>query len=234
MMDPKMPLRPTLPRLDPAPLKDMARSLRFVAQRGGKTLKSALPLDALPDPAARMADAALAAVMKVGAEADRSVSALAHAMLDEDVPPPPLDHPEAAEAEARFATAAHDGLRIALARLGAEGSLVSETAARRAWRGVAHTGTGQKDSATAAALFGALTESHTVREVIWPSDASLPEADAISIASFAVLLAMLSDPDGFTDLLPAAVDLALALRSDIPAADPGRLAALFEEFRDHV
>lgn len=226
--------RPTLPRLDPAPLKDMARSLRFVAERGGKTLKSALPLDALPDPAARMADAALAAVLKVGAEADRSVSALAHALWDADEPPPPLDHPDAIEAEGRFATAAHDGLRLALARLGAESSLVSEMAARRAWRGVADQGAGQKDSATAAALFLALADAHAVRESVWPATASLPAAEAVAIATFAVLLAMLADPADFTALLPAAVDLALALRADIPAADGPRLAALFEEFRNHV
>lgn len=229
-----MPLRPPLPRLDAAPLKDMARSLRFVAERGGKTLKTALPLDALPDPAARMADAALAAVLKAGAEADRSVSAFAHALLDDDTPPPPLDHPDAAEAEARFASAAQGGLRLALARLGAESSLVREMAARRAWRAVVTQGAGQKDSATAAALYQALTGAHVVREAILPADAALPPPDAVAIATFAVLLAMLANPADYTALLPASVDLALALRSELLQADATRLAALFEEFRDHV
>lgn len=230
--------RPTLPRLDPTPLRDMARSLRFVAERGGKTLKTALPLDVLPDPAARVADAALDAVLKVGHGAERGVSALAHALLDRDEAPPTLDQstlgqPEAAEAG--FATAAHDGLRAALALLGAESSLVSEMAARRAWQAVAQAGTGQKDSATAAALFLALSEAHVLREAIWPDTATLSAPEAARIATFAVLLAMLADPVQFRTLLPAAVDIALALRSDLTAAgDATRLAALFDEFRDHV
>lgn len=226
--------RHTLPNLDTAPLKDMARSLRFVAARGGKTLKSALPLDSLPAPAARMADAAIDAMLKVGAGADRSVSALAHALFDEDAPPAPLDQPDAAEAEARFATAAHDGLSLALARLGAETSLISEMAARKAWRSVAGRGAGQKDSITAASLFAALAEAQTVREAVWPAAAARPVTEAVAIATFAVLLAMLSDPSEFLTLLPAALDLSLALRDDLAAADGPRLAALFEEFRDHV
>lgn len=226
--------RPTLPHIDPAPLKDVARSLRFVAERGGKTLKSALPFDALPAPAARMADAAIDAVIKVGAGADRSVSALVHALLDGDDPPPPLDQPAAAEAEVRFATASHDGLRLALARLGAESSLISEVSARRAWHRVVSEGSGQKDSATAAALFAALAEAHAVREAVWPEGAAIPASEAAAVACFAVLLAMLADAAGFMALLPAAVDLALAVRQDIASADATRLAALFEEFRDHV
>ncbi len=228
--------RPTLPRLDPAPLKDMARSLRFVAERGGRTLQKSLPLDVLPDPAARVADAALSTVLKVGQKAEQGVSALAHALLDDDAPPPPLDHAAEAEGEARFAAAAHDGLRAALAQLGAESSLVSETAARRAWASVAEAGAGQKDSATAAALFLALSAHHAVREAIWPEDMSLSPAEAARVAVFAVLLAMLADAAQFHGLLPAAVDIALALRADLAATaeDATRLAALFDEFRNHV
>ncbi|MBC2837598.1 hypothetical protein [Paragemmobacter straminiformis] len=231
-----MTLRHTLPRLDPAPLKDMARSLRFVAERGGKTLKSALPLDVLPDPAARVADAALDAVLKVGQGAERGVTALAHALLDRDEAPPTLSRPEDAEAEARFATAAHDGLRAALAHLGAESALVSEMAARRAWQAVTGAGSGQEDTATAAALFLGLIATHCLREAIWPETFALPAAEAARIATFAVLLSMLSDAAGFRALLPAAVDITLALRADLAAAgeDPALLAALFDEFRNHV
>ena len=51
-----------------------------------------------------------------------------------------------------------------------------------------------------------------------------------------VLLAMLADPAQFHGLLPAAVDIALALRADLAATaeDATRLAALFDEFRNHV
>lgn len=231
-----MNLRPHIPRLDTAPLKDVARSLRFVAERGGRTLQKSLPLDALPDPAARVADAAIATVLKVGQEAERGVSAFAHALLDRDEPPPPLDHPEEEATESRFAAAAHDGLRDALARLGAESSLVSEMAARRAWRAVQQDGPARKDSETAAVLLLALDRVTVVREAVWQSGTTPAPDEAARTATFAVLLAMLADPAGYRALLPAVVDIALALRADIVAAgdDPASLAALFDEFRDHV
>jgi hypothetical protein len=199
-------------------------------------LQKSLPLDALPDPAARMADAALATALKVGQRAEQSVSALAHALLDDDTPPPPLDHLAEAEGEARFAAAAHDGLRAALAQLGAESSLVSETAARRAWRNTVADAVGQSDSATAAALFRHLGQAHTVRDCVWPDGATLPPSEATRIATFALLLAMLADPAQVHALLPAAVDITLALRADLASAaeDTARLAALFDEFRNHV
>jgi hypothetical protein len=230
-----MPLRPPLPHIDPAPLRDMARSLRFVAERGSRTLQKSLPLDALPDPAARMADAALSTVLRVGQGAERSVSAFAHALLDDDAAPPPLGNPEAAKAEAHFARAVQGGLRQALTHLGAESTLVSEMAARRAWAEVTRSGTGQSDSETAAALFAALHDAHTVREVVWPDDLALSPSEATQIASFALLLAMLADPAGLRALIAPCVDLALALRADLAAATtPAALTALFDEFRDHV
>lgn len=231
-----MTQRPSFPHLDSAPLKDMARSLRFVAELGGRTLQKSLPLDALPDPAARVADAALNTALRVGQRAEQSVSALAHALLDKDAPPPPLDHADETESEARFAAAAHDGLRAALAQLGAQSSLVSETSARRAWASVAQAGAGQKDSITAAALFLALSANHSIREAIWPQDMPLTPSEAARVATFAVLLAMLIDPAHFHSPLPAAVDITLALRADLATAaeDATRLAALFDEFRNHV
>jgi hypothetical protein len=73
-----------------------------------------------------------------------------------------------------------------------------------------------------------------VREVVWP-DATTPLTDATRVAVFAVLLAMLSDPAGYQDLLPAATDLALALAGDLATTeDPATLKTLFEDFRNHV
>lgn len=230
-----MPLLPPLPHLDPAPLKDMARSLRFVAERGSRTLQKSLPIEALPDPAARIADAAFSTVLRVGHGAERGVSAIAHALLDDDTAPPPLNQTEGADAEARFASAAESGLRQALALLGAESALVSEMAARRAWQAISHSGTGQSDSETAAALFAALIDAHALREAVWPDDRVMPLAEAARIATFALLLAMLADPAGLRSLIGPCTDIALALRADIAAATtPAALAALFDEFRDHV
>jgi hypothetical protein len=75
-----------------------------------------------------------------------------------------------------------------------------------------------------------------MHEAVWPVANTLPTLEAARIATFAVLLAMLADPSGFRALLPASVDIALALRADLAKAgdDPSRLATLFDEFRDHV
>jgi hypothetical protein len=220
--------------LDPTPIKDIARSLRFVAEVSGRTLRKTLPLDALPDPAARVAESALSALLKVGREAERGASKLAHTLLDRTDLPPPLADATEAEAEASFTAAAHEGLRAALALLGAETSLVSESAMRRAWRTVIHAGSGHRDSATAAALFTALEQAQVLRDAVWNEDA-LPAPEAERIATFALLLAMLADHASYQSALPAAVDIALAIRQDIAAADrPDRLESLFDEFRDHV
>lgn len=227
-----MPSRPPLPPIDATPLKDIARSLRFAAERGGRTVSEALPRGALPDPAARLADAALATVRKIAKEADRGVSALAHAVLDRNDPPPSLAQPT----ETGFSAVAHDGLRFALAHLGAESSLISETAAQRAWDQVSHSGAGAKDSATAAALFLAMLNGHVLREAIWGEAArKIAPADTERVAVFAVLLAMLAEPANPLSLVPAATDLAFALRADLAeTADLTSLAALFEEFRNNV
>lgn len=227
-----MPSRLPLPPIDTAPIKDVARSLRFAVEQGGRSLRKGLPLDALPEPAARLADAALTTAWKIGDSAGRGVSSLAH-LLEGDDTPPPLSHPEEAAAEARFAAATHDGLRLALIRLGAERCLVSEAAAVVAWRRVIRAAE-PSDSATAAALYLALLDPPAVREVVW-ADAKSPITEAERVAVFAVLLAMLADPAGYQDLLRAATDLALALAGELAKADdPARLKTLFEDFRNHV
>lgn len=227
-----MPSRLPLPPIDTAPIKDVARSLRFAAQQGGRSLRKGLPLDALPEPAARLADAALTTAWKIGDSAGRGVSTLAH-LLEGDDSPPALSHPEEAAAEARFAAAAHDGLRTALLRLGAVSCLVSEVAAAAAWRRAIRAAEAS-DSGTAAALYLALLDPPAVREVVWP-DGAPPPAEVAKVATFAVLLAMLADPAEYQALLPAATDLALALAPDLTqAADRAALTTLFEDFRNHV
>ena len=230
-----MPNRPPLPPppLDPAPLKDMARLLHFAARQGGRSLRRGLPPGTLPEPAIRLADAAFASAERLGKEARRGASALGRAVLGEDAPPPPLSHPEEAAAAARFAAAAHDGLRIALAHLGAESCLVSEAAAQSAWRQATQDSAGQSDSATAAALFAALLAVQAVRETVWTEGGPQP-AGAPRLAVYATLLAMLAEPAGFRDLIPAATDIALALQGELAVAQPAALQAMFDEFRAHV
>lgn len=229
-----MPTRLPMPPIDTAPIKDVARSLRFAVQQGGRTLRKGLPLEALPEPAARFAGAALSTAQKLGDRAERGASTLVHALLDGDDTPPPLSQPDEVAAEARFAAAAHDGLKLALLQLGAETCLVSEAACAAAWRRVAHAGPADGDSAMAADLMLALLAAPALREVIW-AEGAIPPQDAPRLAAFAVLLAMLADASGFRTLLPATTDIALAVAGDLAAAaGSDNLKTLFDEFRNHV
>ena len=226
---------PPFPHLDAAPLKDMVRGLRFAAERGGQALRLALPLDALPRPAARLADGAVSAVLHLGAQTARGVSGMARALVGTDAPPPPLTDRKAAAVAQRFATATHDGLCRALSHLGADAALIAETPARRIWKEVFAHGPQGSEAATAAELFLALDNAGLVRDIVWPDPSPLSTAEARPIALFGVLLAMLDDPADFHSRLLPAVDLSLALRSDIAAAqDANSLCALFDDFRHHV
>lgn len=224
------------PPLDVVPLKDVARSLRFIAERGGRTLRESLPLDSLPEPAARVAEGALSSVHRLGDAAGRRVSALAHALLDEDGDQPlHLVTPDPAEAEARFAAAAYAGLRLAMVRLGAENCLVSESAARAAWRAAQDHGPAGTDVLVAGDLFLALIAHRAIRDAILPEACPYSFAEAGRIATFALLLSLLGPGEASEASIPAAVDLTLALRDDLAkAGDAAAIAALLAEFRDHV
>ncbi|MDP3379528.1 MAG: hypothetical protein Q8S53_14275 [Brevundimonas sp.] len=217
---------PHRPPIDILPLKDAARGLRAAAKRGVAALQDTLPLADLPAPAAALADKALEQARVVGQLADRSLSDLAHSLLD-DRGAVHLDDMEH-QAETRFAGMLYAALRQVLPRLGADPAGISETAARAAWRKVQAEGAAS-DAAVAARLLLALEEVKLVHPA--QPGADLPLRPAL----FAVLLAMLAQPDAPTPLLPAAADLALALGPDL--ADAGgadALAALFEKFRHHV
>lgn len=229
--------RPISPNpLDVVPLKDVARSLRFIAERGGKTLRESLPLDSLPEPAARVAEGALSSVHRLGDAAGRHVSALAHALLDDDsAAPVHLITPDPAEAEARFAATVYTGLRLAMVRLGAENCLVSESAARAAWRVTQEDGPADTDVRVAADLFEALLAQRAIRDAILPPACPFALAEATRIATFAVLLSLLGPGEAGEASIPAAVDLTLALRDDLAKANSAAaVAALLQEFRDHV
>ena len=218
--------RPPLP-IDPLALKDAARGLRHLAREAGQTLREALPLIALPGPAAL----ALDAIQHLGEAAERRVSTLAHAALD-NAGPVALADP--ALAEERFAAALYLGLAQALKRLGADAPLIRETAARAAWRQALAAGPGS-DSLMAGRLYLALGSTRPLRDATLPRDEDLSLSRAERLAVFAVLLAMLADPSRAMDLVPASLDLTLALGADLEAAvTPDAVGRLFEEFRHHV
>jgi hypothetical protein len=222
---------PHRPPIDLLPLKDAARGLRAAAKRGVVALQETLPLADLPAPAIALADKALEQARVVGQMADRSLSDLAHSLLD-DRGAVHLDD-MARQAETRFCGMVYAALQEVLPRLEVDPAGISETAARAAWRKVQTEGAAT-DTQVAAQLLLALEEVKLMPHLS-------PSADPrLRPGLFAVLLAMLAQPEDPTPLLPAAADLALALGPDL--SDAGQLntggadglAALFEKYRHHV
>lgn len=220
-----MPKHSLLP--DPMPLRDALRGLRFVLQRGGETLISVLPVEALPPPAARVAGAVLRDAGQLVEGVGDVASDLARMALTDGGP----------EAADMFARSFYAALRAVLARLHALPAHVSELAARQAWLSCPPGGDG---AAQAAGLSRALRQGRVLRGVTIHPDTPLPEPQLESLAIFAVMLCLQaerheSDED---DLLSAATDLALALGAEVPAAfaadDPAALTALYRTFAAHV
>lgn len=231
-----MPKHSLLP--DPMPLRDALRGLRFALQRGGETLISVLPVEALPPPAQRVAGAVLRDAGQLAQGVGDVAADLARLALGGDGPAPSLAEagPEAADT---FARSFYAALRAVLGRLHALPAHVSELAARQAFLSCPPDGAGD-GAARAAALSRALRQGRVLRGVTIHPDTRLPEPQLESLAVFAVMLCLQAERhEGDEDeLLTAATDLALALAEEVPAAfdaaDPAPLAALYRTFAAHV
>lgn len=231
-----MPHRPTAS--DATPLKDAARGLRFAFDKGRATLKQALPLSLLPEPLAKAAGSALAGMDQITNAAERQTRSLARSLLPEDTSTTTSldDLTNAAGAEHRFAAAFYRGMQFSLRALGVDTALISETTASATYAQSLQHGTAASDTALAARLMPALIAAGTLRDATLPATLDMTFAELTRLATFATLLALLSDDHDLTVTLPACANMALALRSEIAAAqnDEAALHRLFDEFRHHV
>ncbi|VDC30672.1 hypothetical protein [Pseudogemmobacter humi] len=221
---------PFLP--DPVPLREALRGLRHLLRRGGETLRDTITgtgmTEALPRPAASLAQSVLREAEGIARQMDEAASDLAKTVLggadlSADARLSDLDTGPA------FAAVIYLALARVLDRLGIRPAFISESAALRA---LSATSPGADDAGTAARLTRALLDSRVIRDIG-------PEAGAETgaIAVFAVMLWLQSgrgDGDD-TDALAAAADLARALAPEIAAAgDEAALAQLYRSWAPHV
>jgi hypothetical protein len=232
--------RPNL--IDPVPLREMLRGIRFMVKRGGEALRSRATADRLPKPAADIANAVLDEMMGLGHRVNAQVSVLAKSMIgtepDSDIM---LEDLSATEAPANlFAATLYPAMKLATARMSLTGAFVSEAAARKAF---AETVTSQKHVSgahMAATLTFALIDAPVLQGHITSANPLLNGEEAKAVAIFAVLL-WLQSPREEADqemALMSAVDLSGIFAKQIVTAcgtrDAAALALLYAKYADNV
>ena len=237
-----------MPKPDPKPLpdamqlRDALRGLRHAVWRGGETLLDAMPVEALPRPAAELAGAVLREVGEFAKGVNDVASGLARLALGAGARSPGSLHDLTARqgAEDSFAQGIYAALRTVRHHLNAPSAYISETAARSAYLALKPEQRLGSDAGIAAALSRALAEAKVLRGVSAADAARVPGHSLDHIAIFAVMLWLQSNRSAVEDekALEAATDLAVALAAEADAAfrdkDHTQLARLYAEFASHV
>ncbi len=235
-------MRNPSPLPDAMPLRDALRGLRHAVRRGGETFLDAMPVDALPRPAAELAGVVLREVGEIARGVNEVASGLARLALGAGAKPPGSLQTLTARhgAEDAFAQGIYAALRSVLRRLNAPSAYISETAARSAYLALTHDQRLGTDTAIAAALSLALAEAKVLRGASAEDAAHVRGHSLEPTAIFAVMLWLQSNRSEAEDeaALASATDLAVALASEAAASfracDSKRLEALYAEFASHV
>lgn len=228
--------------IDPAPLREMLRGIRFMAKRGGEVLKSRAATDRLPKPAADFANALLDEMMGLGHKVNAQVSVLAKSMIgaepDSDILLADLSTQE--EPAALFAATVYPALKLVTACMSLSSVFVSEMAARKAFAQTVATSTQSLGADMAAALTFAMLDTEVLQGRATSETRILTGEEAIAVAVFAVLLWLQSPRDEADQemALMSAVDLSQVFARQIVTAckarDAGALAALYLKYVDNV
>lgn len=232
--------RPNL--IDPVPLREMLRGIRFMVKRGGEALKSRATADRLPKPAADFANALLDEMMGLGHKVNAQVSVLAKSMIgaepDSDILLADLTTQE--EPAALFAATVYPALKLVTARMSLSSVFVSETAARKAFAQTIATSTASSGAGMAAALTFAMLDTEVLQGRVTSETRILTGEEATAVAVFAVLLWLQSPRDDADQemALMSAVDLSQVFAKQIvttcKARDAGAMAALYLKYTDNV
>ena len=229
---------PILP--DPLPLREALRGLRHVLRRGGHSLTETLPVETLPEPAAKVAEKLLREAESLARNIDTAASSLAKFVLGDQVNDAMhLNIPAAAKDGASpFATSFYVALQSALPRLGVKDAFVSEIAAYESYEQsmrIDHV-----DAADLAAdLMMRLLENRVLRD-LRPAVLRIPASAVEAVAVFAVLLWQQSNwsYSESEEALDAATDIAIAINAEVAQSQgdggPAHLAALFRKYACHV
>lgn len=233
-----MPIRP-----DTTTLREVLRGVRHVLRNGRKSIQDVGALEALPEPAARLAKTLLGDVDNFARGLDGVASRFAGKVLTSAASPstPFAEFSAHPQGDAPFAVVAYEALKKALRHLHAQNAFISEAAARTAFQRMRQSAKPEQTvEASAAVLLLAMLDLRVVR-IEGPSSPAHPHAaEADVLASFAVLLWLLADrSDADSDLaLVSACELSQALAQTILSASTRRevdaLRKLFERYAVNV
>lgn len=215
-------LSPKQARLDPIPVREMLRGIRFIVKRSGESLKNNAPLERLPKPAADLANTMIDEFMGLGHIVNTRASAFAKTVIGTEPSTSIMldDLMEQERAEALFAATVYAATKIALARMKLSGMFVSEAAANKAFVAERNARVPLSGSRLAASLtlrlidYGVLGRPFSNAGPLGTYDTVIP------VAIFSVLLWLQSQrqEDDQEAALLSAVDLSLALAPQIDAA----------------
>lgn len=238
--------QPTSLRPDPVSLREALRGLRHALRRGGETLSHTVPLNAMPRPAAKLAQTFL----RTGEEIAKGVDGVASKVVRKVLPGSDIGAPtlgiliaRGPEGGADFAAISYRALAIILSKLGLRDAFVSEAGAQQVWN--EHAGklafAGDKLPKEAGQLMMALLEAPVLRDLEFRAPQEDLSRDAVApVALFALMLWLQSERPAHEDeeALSSAVDLSRALVNDVTRAasvgNAARLGQLFGEFARHV
>mgnify|MGYP000211563005 CR=1 FL=1 len=235
-------LSPKHIRLDPVPLRELLRGIRFMVKRGGETLKANATAQRLPKPAADLANVVIDEVMGLGHKVNARASNLAKSMFgtepDTDIM---LDDLTAqGESEKLFAATVYAAMKIVLARMDVSGMFVSEAAALNAFAAERKKDRHESVTQLAAALTLGLIDNHVLQGRMANSGRLAADAAVVPVAVFSVLL-WLQSPRSEEDqeaALVSAVDLSLLMASQIEQGcrmrDIEAIAALYGKYAANV
>lgn len=214
---------------DPVPLREALRGLRHVLRSGGETLAQAVPLESLPQEAAALTRGAMKTADGIARRIDHTASQMAHRFL---CPLAPDDATlqnlmkRGLSAADDFGVLSYEGLALILKEIGPRQAFISEAGARRAWLHVAGSDP-QRDPATlAAALFVALREQKVLRDVEAEPAGALEPGEVVPVAIFALLLWLLTRPDGASTLEQSLTQSRALTRAQTIARDIARAASV--------
>ncbi|MGZ2461743.1 hypothetical protein [Rhizobium anhuiense] len=218
-------------------LKDVLRSLRYTLRKGRDTVKDTAPRR-LPAPASGIALSALGEIEILARNVDQLACKLAHSVLEDSAKSKSLREVIASSRPPyEFSIAFYETMKLVLNYLGANRTLINQSAALRAFVRT----TGFQDAYQLAAqltLHLADEGSITIDQLDDRSPVTRP--GLIVVAVFAGMLSLLAEPDGAgrEAMIFAATDMAVALREKIldlyQKKDGSALAALFERCASHV
>jgi hypothetical protein len=229
-------------RLDPIPLREMLRSIRFMVKQGGETLKANATPARLPKPAADLANTVIDELMGLGHRVNARASVLAKTMIgtepDTDIMLDDLADRESADA--LFAATVYAAMKIVLARMKVSGVFVSEAGAKRAFASERNAGSKLSGFQLAASLTSRLIDGQFLRAPFVNAGRLVPDGAVMPVAVFAVLLWLQSprQEDDQEEALLSAVDLSVILANQIEAGCRARdieaIGALYAKYASNV